>query len=336
MATPSPEARCEYCLGPVERSKGGGRPRIYCRPLCRRRAQRERDRAHRVSRPSWQPIAHDLVTNALYLRDHKQLALKDILELAGDVGRDAECLAAVAVDATRNQGSDWSEIAAAAGRTEASARAKWGGSQVSRLVAARRQPACAEAEWDPATVSAEVPRVPRQRARTAVSVTDTLGLGSALRTLYRKARTSLVPVSAATNLPAAVISALLEDRTVASWPEVYTLAHALGGDPEDLRHLWDSATKDTAAVDPDGENQKLAAALRGARLAAGAPDLTTVCPAGIDVSVIQAALRGRVVPPWSVLRVFLAALGADPGSFEALWLAARVADLAERKGGLRP
>ncbi len=333
MATPSPDARCEYCLSPVKRSTRGGRPRIYCRPLCRRRAQRERDRAQRVPRSaglSWHPIAHDLVTNALYLHGNKQLPLKDVLALAGNVGRDAECLAAVAVDAARNGGEGWSEIAVAAGRSEASARAKWGGSQVSRLVAARR-PALAKIEWDPA----KVPLVPRQGGRTAASSEDPRGLGAALRTLYRKARTSLVRVSAATGLPVSMVSALLEDRAVASWPEVYALAHALGGEPEDLRHLWECTAQDEVALDPNGESERLAAALRGARLAAGSPELATVCPSGIEVSAMQAALRGRAVPPWSVLRVFLVALGADPGSFEALWLAARVADLAEREGELR-
>ncbi|MYV71661.1 hypothetical protein GT043_38210 [Streptomyces sp. SID2131] len=283
---------------------------------------------------SWHPIAHDLVTNALYLHGNKQLPLKDVLALADNVGRDAECLAAVAVDAARNGGEGWSEIAVAAGRSEASARAKWGGSQVSRLVAARR-PALAKIEWDPATAPAKVPLVPRQGGRAAASSEDPRGLGAALRTLYRKARTSLVRVSAATGLPVSMVSALLEDRTVASWPEVYALAHALGGEPEDLRHLWECTAQDEVALDPNGESERLAAALRGARLAAGAPELATVCPPGIEVSAMQAALRGRTVPPWSVLRVFLAALGADPSSFEALWLAARVADLAEREGELR-
>ncbi|MFE3900618.1 hypothetical protein ACFXPY_09685 [Streptomyces sp. NPDC059153] len=288
----------------------------------------------RSARLSWHPIAHDLVTNALYLHGKKQLPLKDVLTLAGNVGRDAECLAAVAVDAARNGGDGWSEIAAAAGRSEASARAKWGGSQVSRLVAARR-PALAKIVWAPAMDSVKASLVPRQGGRTAVSSGGPRGLGSALRTLYRKTRTSLIRVSAATGLPVSMVSALLEDRTVASWPEVYALAHALGGEPEDLRHLWECAAEGRAALEPNGESERLAAALRGARLAAGSPELATVCPPGIEVSVIQAALRGTAVPPWSVLRVFLTGLGVDPGSFEVLWLAARVADLAEWEGGLR-
>ncbi|MEU6313797.1 helix-turn-helix transcriptional regulator [Streptomyces sp. NPDC047014] len=289
----------------------------------------------RSARLAWHPITHDLVTNTLHLHRSKHLPLKDVCALAGDVAMDAECLVAVAVDAARSRGEEWSEIAAAAGCSEASARAKWGGSKVARLLSARR-PAHVRIDWDPATVSAEVAHPPRQGGRTTVPPAEPRGLGSALRTLYRTARTSLARVSAATGLSGPTVAALLGDRTVASWPEVYALAHALGGDPEDLRHLWDCAAGSRAAPEANEESARLAAALRGALLAAGSPQLTNVCPPEIEPTVIQAALRGRDVPPWSVLHVLLAGLGADPGSFEPLWLAARVAHLSEREGGLRP
>lgn len=141
MAVPSP-TRCAFCGRGIEQSKSGGRPRDYCNSTCRSRAQRQRDRERRASRPaqtSWRVISRDLYVRAqqLHAAGTDQLPLATVLEVTERLREDAECLAALAVDAARQAGWVWAEVASETGRREASVRAQWGGARVSRLLSAR-------------------------------------------------------------------------------------------------------------------------------------------------------------------------------------------------------
>lgn len=141
MAAPS-RTPCAFCGKGIAQSTTGGRRKDYCTVPCRRRAQRRRDQELRTSRPSdisWHKIADDLAFRARQLNatGADQLPLATVLEATELLRQDAECLAAVAVSSARLAGSPWKEVAGAIGLTEASARARWGGVRVPRLLSAR-------------------------------------------------------------------------------------------------------------------------------------------------------------------------------------------------------
>ncbi|WP_069628976.1 helix-turn-helix domain-containing protein [Streptomyces niveus] len=262
------------------------------------------------------------MTSSLQLYGGRQLGLESIFVLAGHIARDAECLTAVAVDSAVRRGESWQDVAAAAGVSRASATARWGGSRTSALLAARvPPPMILSASTDsPSGTSRAVPH-PRSSGQAPGARRN---LGAALRTLRGRSRVSLSEVAAVTGLPLETVTDMVEGRTVVSWPETYTVTHALRGQPQDLLHLWECASGDRLPGG-GGSTGRLAAALRGAWLAAGAPSLAVA--SDVDVAQARAALCGRVVPSWPTVRVLLAGLGADPAAFEALWVSARAAQL---------
>lgn len=319
---------CSFCGKGIERTERGGRPKEYCDPSCRRRAQYRRDRERTTSKAPqgcWQLVTRDLVVRAEQLRavDVDQLPLSEILELTRRLRQDTDCLAALSVDTVRHLGWSWSEVAAAAGLSEASARAWWGGVRVTRLLAARI----------PLTAARDTPQSLTRTRDVAQAVRE---LGAALRTLHTTSGAGLTAVSAVTQLPVAVIDAMLEARRVASWPETYALAHALGGDPRDLRLLWWWARGEPFPTGARSGRAHLAAALRGARLAAGSPPLTMLCPPGVDEAEADAVFAGRAVPDWPVLRNLLVLLGTDAGRYEGLWRTAWATRLAVENGEVWP
>ncbi|MBM7166852.1 hypothetical protein JQK87_00095 [Streptomyces sp. G44] len=143
MAEPPPRTRCAFCGKGIEQSTKGGRPKDYCDRKCRGRAQRRRDRGRWAAEPlpddAWRSVTGELTSRVRQLHDvgSDEPALATVLRLTACLREDAECLAAMAVDAARRRGWEWSEVATAAGLSAASARARWGGVRVRRLVAAR-------------------------------------------------------------------------------------------------------------------------------------------------------------------------------------------------------
>lgn len=328
MAEPSRGVRCARCDAHIDRTRKGGRPRTYCTPRCRRQAQRERDRARHDPGPSWRPIAHDLVTSSVQLYGGRQLGLESIFVLVGHIARDAECLAAVAVDAAVRRGVSWQDVADAAEVSRASATARWGGSRPSGLLAARvPPPMILSASTDsPAGAACAVQR-PRSSGRKAPGAGR--NLGAALRTLHGRSRVTLADVAALTGLSLEAVTDMVEGRTVGSWPETSTVAQVLRGRPQDLMYLWECASGDR--LQPGGsDTDRLAAAFRGAWLAAGAPSLAVA--SDVDAAEARATLCGRVVPPWPTVKSLLAGLRADPSAFEQLWVCARAAQLKHGEG----
>lgn len=172
MAVPSP-TRCAFCGRGIEQLKSGGRPRDYCNSTCRSRAQRQRDRERRASRPaqtSWRVISRDLYVRAQQLHGAgpDQLPLATLLEVTERLREDAECLAAVAVDAARHAGWAWAEVSLETGRREASVRAQWGGARVSRLLSARVPLATARLAYgEPKPPAADAESEPQDSAHAA-------------------------------------------------------------------------------------------------------------------------------------------------------------------------
>lgn len=335
MAKP-PRSRCAFCGKGVEHSPQGGRPKDYCDPVCRRRAQRQRDRERRAAEPSrtdWQVITGDLLvrTQLLLATDSDQSALATTLDLTARLREDAECLAAVAVDSARSEGWTWTEVATAAGLSEASARARWGGVRVQRLVSKRAALSTSERTRGnhPLPAASEEADI---RSFVASKGGAAQELGTALRTLHKGSGVSLRLVSDITGLALPVLTAVLDGSRVPSWPETYMLSHALGGDPHDLQLLWHCAVAVPLPTEAAPSISRLGAALRGAHLAAGLPDLAISCPPGLSLADACAALSGEAMVDWQLLRGLLMRLGADPSRLAPLWLAARTAQRAIRTG----
>ncbi|MGW8452461.1 helix-turn-helix domain-containing protein [Streptomyces niveus] len=269
------------------------------------------------------------MTSSLQLYGGQQLDLESIFVVAGHIARDAECLAAVAVDAAVRRGESWQDVADATGVSRASATARWGGTRTSGLLAARvPPPVILSASTDsPACATCAVPR-PRSSVRAPGAGRN---LGAALRTLRGRSRVTLAEVAALTGLSLEAVTDMVEGRTVASWPETYTVTHVLRGHPQDLLHLWECASGDRLHAG-GSDTDRLAAALRGAWLAAGAPNLAVAFD--VDAEEARATLCGQVVPPWPTVKSLLAGLRADPAAFEQLWVCARAAQLKRGEGAV--
>ncbi|MFJ2175879.1 hypothetical protein ACIOHE_23680 [Streptomyces sp. NPDC087851] len=319
MADASRESGCGFCGKDLVQRSGGGHPRDYCDDACRRRAQRKRDRERRAAVPQFSHrfIAAELEIWAgeLLTACFSDAALDEVLDLAARVGDEAECVAAAAVGEARAAGRSWSDIAAPARTSEGSARARWGGARVARRLAARApMPGARQPGGAPPAVSPTATRSAAHARRAAAA------LARALRTLQERSDLPLDTVAAHADMPTPAVLWVLEGQLVAPWPVTYTLAHLLGGQPQDLRLLWETASKPvTPGLDSGNSEDRLAAGMRGARLAAGSPSTAAVCPLGLNEAEAEAVFDGRLVPEWSVLRDMLARLDAAPEPFEELW-----------------
>ncbi|MER0244058.1 hypothetical protein AAHZ94_19030 [Streptomyces sp. HSW2009] len=339
MATPSAEARCAFCGDKIQPTKkGGGRPKDYCGPKCRSRAHQQREREPETARPprdSWQVIVNDLTTRARRLDLVGSGRLAVVAELTEAMGHDVACLTAVAVDEARHEGWTWAQIAAQVGVPEASARAHWGGSRGAARGAGRipAQAPSLDPLHDPPPIGRAAGHHPLAIPGASAEVR---ALGCALYALHQRSGTGLDRIAAVTDLPPSTLSRLLDGTLLLSWSEVYMVAHALGGEPLDLRLLWECAWGQPSVVDPRNGTGRLAAALRGARLAAGFPGVAASCPPGVDPAELRMALHGQTALDWPVLRDVVVGWGADPRRFKPLWKAARIERHTLREGVRRP
>ncbi|MFJ8676352.1 helix-turn-helix domain-containing protein [Streptomyces sp. NPDC093589] len=324
MSDASREAGCGFCGKAIVQRSGGGRPRDYCDESHRRHAQRKRDRELRVAVPR---LSHRFVAAELDLHAGELVAacfsdvpLSVLLELVAKIADDAECAAAAAVFDERCAGRTWEQIGVADNSTGGKAKARWGGARLAQRLTVR-EPAPWAGPWygtlpgGSATVTH-----PDRRARQAAA-----GLGRALRTLREQANSGLDDVASEAGMPVFAVHWVLEGQVVVPWTAIYTLAHLLGGQrPGDLRLLWENATNFVPRLpDPPRVASRLAAGLRGARLAAGYPPAAAVYPPALTEAQAEAVFEGRLVPEWSVLCEVLLWLGADPEPFKELWAANR-------------
>ncbi|WP_199931047.1 hypothetical protein [Streptomyces sp. CB02923] len=248
-------------------------------------------------------------------------SLAVMLDLAARLREDALCYAAAAVIEARSEGSGWIEIADAAGATEASVRARWGGAKAQTILARRQSATDGEVKLRSRPFTAgqgsgcdvlPVPPVAEEAVRH---------LAKALTTLRHMSDVELTAVAERTVLPVSLVALVCEGRALPSWPVTYMLAEATGGAPGDLRLLWERAWGPEPFT-PLNSPQRLSAALRGAHLAAGAPELSCLCAqADLDAAVVGAALDGRTMPAWDTIRALLTHLGAEPDAYRALWKA---------------
>ncbi|WUW00154.1 hypothetical protein OG285_31975 [Streptomyces sp. NBC_01471] len=142
--------------------------------------------------------------------------------------------------------------------------------------------------------------------------------------MHEHSQVGLDALAVDAGMPVFAVRRVMEGQFVVSWAATYTLAHLLGGQPGDLRLLWESASKSVPRrPDPPRLGRHLAAGLRGARLAAGYPAAAALCIPAFTEEEAEAVFDGRLVPEWSVLCDVLHRLGADPEPFKSLWAAHR-------------
>ncbi|SFY51988.1 helix-turn-helix domain-containing protein [Streptomyces sp. F-1] len=316
MAESTRARRCAFCnkLLP-EPGQRKGRRSDYCPKLCQGRAQRQRDRARRAGRDIGhvpRAVATDLVAQAEELHSlvHGDGPLASVFHLAGQAKESAGRLETAAAAVARAEGKEWSEIGAAAGITEASARARWGGAKAAKLLAGTTAGAGR-------TAQPPVHRIRPYEDRVLVPAVSAVReqahrLGNALKTLQQRSGLSLEHLASRAEAPLAHVQLVIEGQAVAPWPLTYVLADLLGGDPADVRWLWERAWYGTSRLDPVGRPGALSAILRGARLAAGAPELSVVSGrAGLAPQEAASLLEGRIEPDWDVFSRLFTSLGGD-------------------------
>ncbi|MFI9630509.1 hypothetical protein [Streptomyces sp. NPDC052042] len=253
-----------------------GRRRIYCDALCRRRAQRERDRirraapVHRTDRAG--DVAADIAVlgQELLSGQQRRLPLAVRLGQAQALQRDITCYVAAMMQDERAAGTSWAEIAATAQVKEASARACWSEAKMSALLAnrpthARNRP---QASQQAAPLDWLFTR-PAGRIQESASHL----LRRYLTALRERSRTAPADVARQTGLPGDAVALFLDGELVASWPVTHMLVTVLGGNPETLRSVWETASGSAPGPWSQAEAaRRLRDVLHVARLTADAPD----------------------------------------------------------------
>lgn len=328
MGTSPHYGRCACCGRRFRQRTGPGRRRDYCDARCRRRAQRQRDGqaapAPQAPGPWGRDLAEELhaLTGRLVVAEQQREALPVLLELAGLLVKETGYYVAAAVQDARSRGNGWGAVAAAAGVSTETARARWGESRVKRLLARRarehqRSPGAATARGRPLPCATGT-----GRALRTGEVLSSQKLGAALSHLQRAAALPVGEAARQADLSPSYVSRILAGDRIPAWPVVHMLATIFGGDAGELRILWEAAQgiAPPARQTVEGAAARLNAALRGLHLAAARPDAGRLC-AGTRLTeeLVQAVLEGRHVPDWPTLSTLVTRLAAQPAAIRPLW-----------------
>jgi hypothetical protein len=121
---------------------------------------------------------------------------------------------------------------------------------------------------------------------------------------------------------------VLAGKSILPWDRMRSLVEQLGGRSEDFRFLWQTSLQASSPPPASVEEAagRLAAALRGMRLAAGQPPLDEVAElTGVSADRLEAILLCRCVPAWNTIAALAMALQADPSLLKNLWDGVRYA-----------
>ncbi|MFD3910096.1 hypothetical protein [Streptomyces sp. NPDC058603] len=319
------------------------RRKIYCDDLCRRRAQRERDRARSRSLPPGPTglgavVAGDIaaIAQELLEAEERQAPLELRLTQARLLRRDVDCYVAAVVQDTRRAGAPWEVIAAAAQVTEASARARWNETKVAGLLAPRlagagdRSGASRYASERPLDWLFTRPSGQMQEAAARV-------LQMYLAALYEGSSVAACEVARQADLPVDAVRLALAGEFLASWPVTHMVITILGGRPQRVRAMWR-----LASGEPEGAWAMAASggwlqeALRVIHEAAGSPDVESLGTAGPAPEVVAAVLDGTRMPDWRTAERIAIWLGFQPSVILPFWEAwdrARRGDASCGEGG---
>ena len=152
-----------------------------------------------------------------------------------------------------------------------------------------------------------------------------LGLAGALSFLLRQSSLTMHEVAMQAGVSASFVSRVLAGERVPSWPVVHMLASVLGGHPQDLRFLWESAQGLVGSPRQPVEQavSRLHCAVRGLYLAAGQPELEHLSRklggAEVTAGLVGAVLAGECVPDWPTTAALTASLGGRVVEVRPLW-----------------
>ncbi|MFI2312608.1 hypothetical protein AMK17_19810 [Streptomyces sp. CB00072] len=310
-------------------AKTGARRR-YCDNRCRRRAQWARDRARRAPAPrataqQSAAIASDIQGLAQQLQDEERrhAPLEVRFELSKLLNREVRCYMAASVQEERAAGEVWDVIGEAAGVSAASARASWSETKVSAILASRPPVRSAVRGASPRNSAAERPldwaftRPSGRLQRAAARVLENYLTGLL--------RSSLVPVddvAVRAGLPRDAVTLSLGGELIASWPVTFMLTALLGGQPEVLRTVWETASgerelNEHTAVEA---TRCVGDILRVLHVAADEPDTETLAALSqLAPDTIADALDGTRIPDWSETERLAVALSAEPSIVQPFW-----------------
>lgn len=305
-------ARCAGCGHDFVQRTGPGRPRLYCGERCRRQAQRQRDRAKRAAGDREQVTAAALIEEMYRLTSRLSAELSgplaELLDTTSRLKRLSECLVGSTVGERLESGLGWAELAAAAGVSERSARARWNPQRVRRLAQ--------DAAPSVLSQTTELPAFAWTGSGTGMLV-------GALRQLPGTASSAQVTAAAVrAGLSIEEADRALAGKGILPWDRMRSLVEQLGGRSEDLHFLWQASLQASSPPPASVEEAagRLAAALRGMRLAAGQPPLDQVAGlTGMSADRLDAILRGRYVPAWDTVIALATALQTNPNLLRNLW-----------------
>lgn len=310
--------RCAHCGHRFEQRQGPGRRRKFCKSLCERRAQRERARRRKTSglvasageEEHWaDDVAEELRALVCHLvrAQRSGAPLSVLLRYADEVRADAACYAAAAVHDARQDGAAWEQVSEAAGVSVDTAQRRWSPHRVLRALTRRSR----GRRLDDRPPARDVPAC-RTRGR----------LPAALSVLQGRSGKPLREAAQAAGVSASYVSRVLAGKRIPQWPVVNTLTLAWGGDPAELRALWE-LDPDLGAPPRRSAAQaaaRLQAALRGLYLASGQEDTDRLAQrAGVDGDQVRQMLSGDLVGDWPMTAALIDALQANPLDLKHLW-----------------
>ncbi|WP_329317897.1 helix-turn-helix domain-containing protein [Streptomyces sp. NBC_01715] len=320
--------KCRYCRQRFERSGKPGRKQEYCSPVCRRRAQRERNPSTTPAAVNPLPLARNIaesvqaLAQTLLASEYGEQDLETLLRQAGDLTREVEYYVGAAVQDARRRGTSWETVAAAASVSAATARSRWAEKTVRRRLERRATEQLAVRQRDPAIP----PALPRADGQSGVQPGERSAskLAAALSHLHRISELTIRQVAEETGLSPSYVSRIMSGERLPTWPVVQTLADLFKGDPGELAVLWENAHGRTPPARqplPDAA-ARLNAALRGLYLAASSPSAARIHEASsgtLSVRIIQEILEGSTVPDWRTTASFVQAIGGTPTDIRPLW-----------------
>ncbi|MEU3712218.1 hypothetical protein [Streptomyces catenulae] len=304
--------RCACCGNEIPPEPGrSGRPRDYCDPTCRRRAQRLRDRqklttsAEAGQQRLSPPIAESVYVAAgiLAATAQRKASLGLLLEQAELVKTELATFVAAAVRDERNEGVPWEAIATDAGTSVASARTRWTALKLEKLLALRKPPALTP---PPEATGPEYAIGPVPAASPAPQLAPE-ALGNALTTLQIRQDLPLADIAAEAELADDDVESLLKGERTASWAVTRMLTEILLSEPHDaraVRYIWEAVTGHPRSVPEtvDAAQRRLHDALRGLRLTVGGPSDTEISRrCALPTALVHHLLNGGRPENWEQL-----------------------------------
>ncbi|WP_369383171.1 helix-turn-helix domain-containing protein [Streptomyces sp. cg36] len=320
--------RCAQCGQGLPQQAGPGRPARYCSAACGR-AYRGRAATVLAALPQGMgtvPAAQAVSAWGVRLLQAQQAhaPLAEQFELVRGLERALECYRAAAVWQARIcSGATWQEIADAARCGTATARVQFSRSALERLFAQRANDLALRAAQGATGQPSAVRSVPVPLAARHES-TPVSRLASALALVCADSGLTHGEVARRVGATRSYVTRVLAGSSRPTWRVTRQIVLVCGGDPANLRALWEAARglSPAAGTDPLQALSALQAALRGLYLAAARPPLEHLRAASgqrLTAADIDVLLGGRGLPDWEKARCFITTLRGRPDDLRPLW-----------------